>query len=133
MIPSLGENGYLPPGIHQATFDEIAATFGQGSELRRVQLESLRWLLELAMKAGVGRVVINGSFVTDAVEPNDVDCVLLVAPDFPLDPNAERELLSGLPFLDINLVEQHDFDLLVGTVFATDRASTPKGVVEVIL
>jgi hypothetical protein len=84
-------------------------------------------------RAAVLRLVINGSFVTDALEPNDVDCVLLIGPGFPRDPEAERELIAGLPFLELNLVNQADFDLLVDDFFATDRESHGKGMVEVTL
>jgi hypothetical protein len=88
--------------------------------------------VDLAKKAGVKRIVLNGSFVTDAVEPNDVDCVLLVDAGFPHDAEAERELLSGLPFLDIDLVRQDGWDEMVEKVFATDRQLHPKGMIEVI-
>jgi hypothetical protein len=131
MIPPFDENGYLPAGVHRATLDEIEARFGRESELRRVQMESLRWLVELAKQTGVERVVINGSFATDSLEPNDVDCVLLLGHGFPLDPAAEKELLQGLPFLDINLVRQDGWDELVENVFATDRNRNPKGMIEV--
>jgi hypothetical protein len=132
MIPPFDEHGYLPPGVHPATLDEIEARFGRESELRRVQMESLRWLVDLALRAGVARVVINGSFVTEAFEPNDVDCVLLIGVGFPQDKAAETELLAGLPFMEINLVNQADFDFLVEQFFATDRHLVPKGMVEVI-
>jgi len=36
VIPLFAEHGYLPPGIHPATLDEVAARFGYGSELRQV-------------------------------------------------------------------------------------------------
>jgi hypothetical protein len=36
MIPPFNENGYLPPGIHLASLDEIAERFGRQSEMRRV-------------------------------------------------------------------------------------------------
>jgi hypothetical protein len=132
-IPELEEHGYLRPGVHAADLQEIATKFGQQSELRRVQMESVRWLVDLAKRAGSARMVLNGSFVTDALEPNDVDCVLLIGPGFPRDASAEAELLAGLPFLEIALVEHGDFDLLVHAVFATDRHATPKGMVEVNL
>lgn len=132
MIPPFEENGYLPPGIHPATLDEIEARFGHESELRQVQMESLRWLVDLAKRAGVGRIAINGSFVTDVPESNDVDCVLLVELGFPRDPGAEQELIQGLPFLDIDLVRQDGWDELVGSVFATDRHLNPKGVIEIV-
>ncbi len=133
MIPPLDEHGYLPAGIHTATFDEIEARFGRDSELRKVQIELLRWLLDLARRAGIARVVLNGSFVTDVFEPNDVDCILLMGEGFPRDKDAEAELVAGLPFLELNLVNQGDFDFLVQFFFATDRHSVAKGLVEVIL
>ena len=77
--------------------------------------------------------MINGSFVTDVPEPNDVDCVLLFGSDFPRDAEAEQELLNGLPFLEIQLVRQERFTMLVERFFATDRKWVPKGMVEVIL
>ena len=52
---------------------------------------------------------------------------------FSRDKAAEAELLAGLPFSEINLVNQSDFDVLVDTIFATDRHSVPKGMVEVAL
>jgi hypothetical protein len=75
MIPPFDDNGWLPPGVHPATLEEIDARFGQLSELRRVQMESVRWMVELALRAGAERIVLNGSFVADIIEPGDVDCV----------------------------------------------------------
>jgi len=131
MIPPFDENGYLPPGIHPATLDEIEARFGVESELRRVQMESLRWLADLAWRLAAVRIVINGSFVTDAYEPNDVDCALLFDPHT-LEEDDEAELRQGLPFLELNVMEQADFDWLVGRFFAYNREFEPKGMIEVI-
>jgi hypothetical protein len=131
VIPPFDDNGYLPHGIHMATLDEIESRFGRDSELRRVQIESLRWLRDLAARAGIKRIVLDGSFVTDAIEPNDVDCVLLMSPDFPVDALAAKELVDGLPFLDLELVESSEFSLLTEQIFATDRNGFPKGLVEV--
>jgi len=132
VIPALNDEGYLPPGLHGATVDEIHARFGRESQLRRVQIESLRWLVELARRAGVLRIVVNGSFVTDKLEPNDVDCVLLVGTGFPRDEAAETELLSGLPFVNMELVDQEGFQQFTEKTFATDRDLVPKGMIEVM-
>jgi hypothetical protein len=133
MIPPFDDSGCLPPGVHSATLDEVDARFGQASERRRVQMESLRWMVDLALRAGVARIILNGSFVTDIMEPNDVDCVLLIRPGYPADFTAEQELDNGLPFLDIAVVGQQDFDRFVTRIFATDRQDVPKGMIEVIL
>jgi hypothetical protein len=95
-------------------------------------MQSLHWLVDLARRAGVARLIINGSFVIEVFEPNDVDCGLLIGAGFPRDKAAETQLLAGLPFLEMHLVNQADFDLLVEKFFATDRLAVPKGMVEVI-
>jgi hypothetical protein len=132
MIPPFDDDGYLPPGVHPATLDEIEGRFGRESELRQVQMESIRWLVDLARRAGVQRIILNGSFATAVLEPNDVDCALLIGRGFPQDASAEEELIEGLPFLDIHLVRQDGWDELVGTIFATDRRFNPKGMIEVV-
>ena len=96
-------------------------------------MESLGWLINLAQRVGVSRLVINGSFTTDVWEPNDIDCVLLAADDFPREAAALAELEEGLPFLDIQLVDAVAFDHMTGRFFATDRNDVPKGMVEVLL
>ncbi len=133
MIPELQDDGYLPPGVHSADLHEVCNRFGHQSEIRTIQAESVRWLVDIARRAGVLRLVINGSFVTDVLEPNDVDCVLLIGEDFPNDHDAESELLAGLPFLEIQIVKEKAFTLLVEKIFATDRVQRPKGMIEVPL
>lgn len=67
------------------------------------------------------------------MEPNDVDCVLLMKLGVPADVEAEEALDAGLPFLDIAMVGQRDFDSITTRTFATDRYEVPKGMVEVML
>jgi len=133
MLPDLDQDGNLPPGIHRATLEEIADRFGTSTEIRRAEIQSLFWLVDLAKRAGVERLIVNGSFVTDVLEPNDVDCVLLMGGSFPRDREAFQELRKGLPFIDMQLVRQGRFDTLVNMIFATDRRGNAKGLVEVVL
>ena len=122
---------YLPALIAQLS-RRLRRIFGRESELRRVQLESLRWLIELAAVLDVDPIILDGSFVTDSIEPNDIDCVLLLGTQFSPDSPAATRLVDGLPFLDLQLVEGPEFSLLVEQVFATDRNGVPKGLVELI-
>lgn len=133
MIPPFTDSGFLPPGLHPATLDEIEARFGRASELRRVQMESVRWMVDLARRSGARRIVLNGSFVTDIMEPNDVDCVLLFTRGERKDATAFKALRDGLPFLGMALVFQDDFDKMVNVVFASDRHGVAKGMVEVVI
>ncbi|HEV3237539.1 MAG TPA: hypothetical protein VGZ25_11155, partial [Gemmataceae bacterium] len=86
-----------------------------------------------AKRAGVERLIINGSFVTDVWEPNDVDCVLLAGQDFPQDKSAELELRDGLPFVQLAIVDETLFERYVQKIFGTDRRAVTKGMIEVIL
>jgi hypothetical protein len=89
-------------------------------------------MVELAIRAGVERVILNGSFVTDIMEPEDVDCVLLVGPRNRQQHAAVKELRKGLPFLTIALARPRAFDEYAIDIYATDRSDIPKGMIEVI-
>jgi hypothetical protein len=84
MIPDLTTDGLLPPGIHQASLDELKERFAVFSRSdRRLRLfENFGRLLGDAQKSGVvRRVIVAGSFVTDTPEPNDFDCILVLDPE----------------------------------------------------
>jgi len=132
MLPEFDEHGYLPPGIYPATLAEVIERFGRGSEVREAQAQSLQWLIALCKSAGIARCVINGSFVTELAEPNDVDCVLLQGPTYRRRSAPARELRKGLPFLEIQIVKRESFEFLTGIMFGTDRDMLQKGLVEVI-
>ena len=57
---------------------------------------------------------------------------MLIGDGFPQDPAAEVELIAGLPFLELSMVSQSDFEVLVNEFFATDRNTIGKGMVEIV-
>jgi hypothetical protein len=111
----------------------VCRRFGAGSDIRRAEAQSLQWLLPLCRAAGIARLIVNGSFVTDVVEPNDVDCVLLQGTAYNDASPAAIELEQGLPFLSLQIVRQAAFDHLATSFFGYDRSGVAKGVVEVLL
>jgi Family of unknown function (DUF6932) len=133
MIPSFDDNGNLPPGVYPATIEEIAERFGKETEIRRAQMQSLRWLCEIARRAGVTKIAVNGSFISEMAEPNDVDCALLLGADYPKDEASAQELTEGLPFVQMYLEGEKGYNYFVEKFFATDREDVPKGMVEVTL
>ena len=89
-IPDLGEEGFLPIGIHECSLDEIRERFGRFQRTdQRTQLYAR--LIEFAQEARktglVEELIINGSFVTGEANPGDVDLVIGVssAHDFAAD------------------------------------------------
>ncbi len=72
MIPSFDERGYLPPGVHTATWDEIVERYGI-TEQRVGLLNGLRAALDSLRRAGCSRAYLDGSFVTAKAVPRDFD------------------------------------------------------------
>lgn len=72
MIPAFNEDGRLPPGIHDASWDEFVARFGH-TEHRRGLIGGLAQALLSLRRAGCRVVYLDGSFVTDKDIPNDYD------------------------------------------------------------
>jgi hypothetical protein len=79
-------------------------------------------------------VIINGSFVTGVLAPNDVDIVFLPGPGYPRQgPKLNSDELVW-PFLQIIVAaDDADFEFWALKQFATDRKKRPKGVVEMLL
>jgi hypothetical protein len=64
---------------HEAvtSIEEIVDRFGHGLPEREVEIRELMELIAWAKQHSVRRLIINGSFVTEKRDPNDVDVVLL--------------------------------------------------------
>src|SRR5438552_17030253 len=86
-IPGFEEHGLLPPGVHACTLGEIKARFGsfQSTDRRPQLFAKLMAFLDEAKAAGIVRaILVDGSFVTAKLEPNDIDLVVVVASDHDL-------------------------------------------------
>jgi hypothetical protein len=134
MLPAFDEFGNLPQGIHRCSSEEVATRFGGGSEERRAEISELLEFIEAARSAGVRRLLVNGSFVTEKPAPNDVDVVILPGEGYPrLGQKLEDDELSW-PFLQVIVAaDDADFEAWAIRQFGTDRNSRAKGVVEVML
>lgn len=88
-IPDFNEQGLLPPGIHDCTWKEIDDRLGRfvfvgikGSDRRMKLCQQLQaYLKELQSTHMAVEIVVNGSFVTTKEEPNDIDLMVVLAPD----------------------------------------------------
>jgi hypothetical protein len=81
-IPDLDAEGFLPPGTHDCTVDEISGRFAQfqGTDRRLRLFEKLRLFIIEARKTGfVVHLLIDGSFVTIKPAPSDIDLVVVLA------------------------------------------------------
>jgi predicted nucleotidyltransferase len=82
VIPQFNEHGYLPPGIHVASMQEIKSVF-TWSERRKILYENLeRFIGWVSKYPAFSGIIIDGSFVRgDKDEPKDVDLILEIRED----------------------------------------------------
>lgn len=82
-LSPLTENGDLPVGVHRAALREVLDRFGVGSVQRKTLALRLDRVYGVAQATGqLGRFVVFGSFVTDKLEPQDIDVFLIMADTF---------------------------------------------------
>ena len=73
MIPDFTSAGTLPPGIHEATWEELYERFGY-TEHRKHLLSGLEKAINDLIGAGCRKIYVNGSSVTNKQVPRDFDC-----------------------------------------------------------
>jgi len=135
-IPSLNKNGELIAGEHEATLDEVDTIYGQTSDKRAHLMKLLRNAAGNLAEAGVNKIWIDGSFITDKVNPNDIDGCWEYTPsvkDNKLDPvflglRKDMKKKYGLDFFIANIIEAGS-GLPFPKFFQVNRNGEPKGII----
>lgn len=139
-IPALQENGELPPGEHEASLDEVEMVYGTSTDRRKLLMRGLREAASRFELAGVTTLWINGSFITDKDEPNDIDgcweyttsvSIEKLDPIFLGSRDAMKEKY-GLDFFIANIVEAGS-GLPFPKFFQLNRDGDPKGIIVIKL
>lgn len=141
MIPTFDENtGYLPPGVHIASWAEVVEAFSWNSHRARL-LRGLEAALQNLRDAGCRYALLDGSFVSTkqlpddydgawdihGVNPDKLDCVLL---DFSNRRAAMKAKFGGELF---PASAQAEPGVLYRDFFQTDRSGVSKGIVQIDL
>ena len=141
MIPACDRaTGYLPPGVHSASWSEVAPRFGHNLHRDRLTTGLYAALKNLAGD-GCRSVLLDGSFISERPLPNDydgawetqgvdpykLDPVLL---DFSNGRAAMKAKFGGELFPASALAAP---GVLYRAFFLKDRSGVSKGVVEINL
>lgn len=78
-LPDFDEHGGLP-AAHRCSIEEFFRRFGSSSARRRELAAAFSEIVRLGRSVSA-RLVVGGSFVTTASEPNDIDAAMLVSAD----------------------------------------------------
>lgn len=139
-IPKLQDNNELPPGEHLASLQEVEMVYGVSTERRVSLMSGLLAAVTNFEAAGVNTIWVNGSFVTNKKEPNDIDgCweynsavdINILDPIF-LGSRNEMKKKYGLDFFIANYVEAGS-GLPFPKFFQKNRDGSAKGIIVVKL
>jgi len=142
VIPEFNARGELPPGIHTTSLVEVEERFAYNRRRRKL-MEGLIRAVENLREAGVPRLFIDGSFITDQAEPADVDGCWDVDEQIrveALDPvlldfSGQRQAMKekyGVDFFIANTIELGSGMPFV-EFFQLNRDGHPKGILAIEL
>jgi hypothetical protein len=98
-IPLLDSSGFLPPGIHSSTLNEVCDRFGPESEARRKWAALLREIVSAAtLYPTMKRVLVWGSLVGAKKDPADLDYSVMVSADHSQTEIADQHQAYFVPF-----------------------------------
>ena len=89
-IPSLTAAGFLPPGAHDASMEEVEIAFGrfQESDRRTILFRRLvEYIAELRSLGHAQEVLLDGSFVSAKASPGDIDLIVVYPEAFNFSAN----------------------------------------------
>jgi len=79
MLPNYDENGFLPEGVWDCSLEELQtrfAAFRRSDRRLKLFAELEKLFAEIIKTNWVKEIIIDGSFVTEKEEPNDIDIIL---------------------------------------------------------
>lgn len=83
-IPEFNSDGLLPEGIFTCSLEEIEQHFGRfrGTDRRpNLTVKLIEYMRELRAANIAKSIIINGSYITDIDQPNDIDVLLILKDD----------------------------------------------------
>lgn len=143
-LPEFNTDGYLEPGLYLISLEETLTHFGRGS----VERERLGKLLHLIIERArnyhtIKRVLVWGSFISNKLEPRDLDYSLIVDPrhrrititaeDRRFFVPADARMFYGVDKAYL-VMEEYPPDIFADFLdfIGHDRDGRPRGVLEVI-
>lgn len=149
-ILEFNDEGLIRPGIHECGINELYETFVENfktSQRRDIIFKSLiKFLQQLISHYDLQEVWIDGSYVTNKINPNDVDIVLFFEVSDYIRLRQQWEHIRNFTYIDPyceaivnddseNKLSPSDFSFITNRrnywrgQFGFDRTDKPKGIV----
>lgn len=135
-IPEFNKRGTLDKGIYNCRTDEFFERFCYGSGTVRSDYKKvLEQLFAFAISRNVKSIIVGGSFITNKLEPKDLDCILIVPNEKCCTLQTNELLIMNGCELDVLIIDENRKDTIYSflNMFSKDRYDIDVGMVEIIL
>ena len=132
-LPALRADGTLPPGVYQASLDEVFAAFPATTPQRVALNNALAFCIATIQRLSLAnQIALDGSYLTSKTDPGDVDLAVLMPGMYQLA-GEQRFAAEGINVQLLDIQFAHNLLDFQGwlTFFSTARDGTSKGVVVV--
>jgi hypothetical protein len=132
-LPPFNNDGILPPGIWTCDGREFIDRFCQ-SDYRKPFAKAVEDVFDFATAKGALRVIVGGSFVTNAGTPADLDCVIVFQEENQIPDHTESLEIeaTGLDIFFCSATQQKLLGAFV-KMLSRNRRDREVGIVEVTL
>jgi hypothetical protein len=134
-LPALRADGTFPPGIYQATLDEVFLAFPAKTPQRVLLSSALASCVAIVQRLTLAdQIALDGSYLTSKPDPGDVDLAVLTPGMYQLA-GEQRFAAEGVDMQLLDIQFAHSLADFQGWLafFSTARDGTSKGVVTVTL
>lgn len=133
MIPKRRSDGTLPPGVYQATIDEVLTTYLPTNQQRQILNDSLRRVVEeLRMLDASLLIFIDGSYVTSKAEPNDVDILLVTTQISTRTIILHLDQVCPVEAVSLDITAEPTLPSGVFDLFTKTRRGIEKGIIQLL-
>lgn len=93
-LPNFREDGTLPPGVYEITGKEFVGSFCVGDQRKKFRTAVID-IFDFATGSGAIDLLIGGSFITDKLFPNDLDCVVIYGSEKKIPEQRKSVVIDG--------------------------------------
>ena len=124
--------GLLPLGVHDVTIEQLRSrcvtNFPVSVNRPRIFEGFLKIVRRLLDQEVAGNLVVDGRFLTEEIEPKDIDFALCVSPELYATDNGCGGSHSDIKFLEHSVVDECDADVFVASALTGRGIELPQQV-----
>lgn len=131
MIPPLRSDGTLPPVTHRAMLADVLIAYPAGNQQRQMLNDSLVQVVNQLWRLDPTLIIfVDGSYVTEKAEPNDIDLLIITMRYNELSLQQYLDRVCPVEAVSVHIYVEPLLPNAMLVFFTMTRLGTIKGIIE---